>query len=97
MAKSKALAATDRSSASNITLFSTFCDNLLLESAWLPTRNFSLKASKGSLLPFNYYGGDTPVYSAGGKGSFVHQRQYNLSAEVTNYNGPMHWVSESFV
>lgn len=80
------VSATDRTSASNITLFSTFCNNLLLESVWLPIRNFSLKTSKGSLLPFNYYGGDTPVYSAGGKGSFI---SISISAEATNYNGPI--------
>ena len=82
------VAATDRSSAKNITLFSTFCNKVLLESVWLPTRNFSLKASKGSLLPFNYYGGDTPVYSAGGKGSFI---SISISAEATNYDGPILW------
>ena len=76
----------DRSSVGNITLFVTFCNNLLLESVWLPpTEMYFLTANKGSRLPFNYYGGDTPVYSAGGDGSFI---RISISAEATNYNGP---------
>ena len=65
----------------NITLFSGFCEKLFTNRTTLPPRKFSsLNASDESRLPFNYYGGDTPVYnSAGGKGSFI---RINTSAEA---------------
>ena len=64
----------------NITLFSGFCEKLSTNRETLPPRKFSFNASNESRLPFNYYGGDTPVYnSAGGKGSFI---RINTSAEA---------------
>ena len=63
----------------NITLFSGICGKLSTNSASLPPRKFSFNASNESRLPFNYYGGDTPVYSAGGKDSFI---SINTSAEA---------------
>ena len=66
----------------NITLFSGFCGILSTNSAALSPRKFSFNASNESRLPFNYYGGDTPVYSAGDKDSFI---SINTSAEAEGY------------
>ena len=67
----------------NITLFSGFCGKLSTNRTALPPRKFSFNVSNESRLPFNYYGGDTPVYSAGGKDNFI---SINTSAEAKGYS-----------
>ena len=67
----------------NITLFSGFCGKLSTNRTALPPRKFSFNASNESRLSFNYYGGDIPVYSAGGKDSLI---SINTSAEGEGYS-----------
>ena len=67
----------------NITLFSHFCRKLSTNRIALPPRKFSFNTSNESRLPFNYYGGDTPVHSVGGNDSFI---SINISAEAEAYS-----------
>lgn len=70
--------------ASNITLFRGICDDLSIIRIPLPPKIISINSGKKSRLPFNYFGSDTPVYSADDtSGSFL---RFNISAEAGNHN-----------
>ena len=72
--------------ASNITLFRGICDDLSTVHIQLPPKKISFKVEKFR-VPFNYFGGDTPVYSADGtNSSFL---RFNISAEAENQNGSL--------
>ena len=73
--------------ASNITLFRGICDDLSIIRIPLPPKIISINAGKKSRLPFNYFGSDTPVYSADDtSGSFL---RFKISAEAGNHNGSL--------
>ena len=71
---------TGLTAGSNTTLLLGLCEDLSTVRVPLRPKNVFFKNSSKSSLPFNYHGGDTPVYSAGGNGSFI---SYNISAEAT--------------
>ena len=60
------------------TFFLGLCEDLSTVRISLRPKKFSFCTK--SPLPFNCYGGDTPVYSAGGNDSFI---RFNISAEAT--------------
>ena len=70
---------TGLTAGSNSTLLFGLCEDLSTVRVPLRPKNI-FKSSTKSALPFNYYGGDTPVYSAGGNSSFI---SFNISAEAT--------------
>ena len=78
---------TGLTAGSNTTLLRGLCEDLSTVRVPFRPKNIFFKSSTKSPLPFNYNGGDTPVYSAGGNGSFI---SFNVSAEATsdsqNYN-----------
>ena len=70
-----------------ITLFRGLCDDLSTEHVPLPPKKFFFKAGKRSRVPFNYFGSDTPVYSADGtNSSFI---RFNISAVAGNHDGSL--------
>ena len=70
---------TGLTAGSNTTLLLGLCEDLSTISIPLRPKNLFFKNSTKSPLPFNYNGGDIPVYSAGGNGSFI---SFNISAEL---------------
>ena len=75
---------TGLTAGSNTTLLLGLCEDLSTVRVPLRSKNFFFKSSTKSALPFNYFGGDTPVYSAGGNGSFI---RFNISAELEATGG----------
>ena len=65
---------------SNTTVLLGHCEDLSTVRIPLRPKKLFFKSSTNSTLSFNYNGGDTPVYSAGGNGSFI---SFNISAEAT--------------
>ena len=70
---------TGLTAGSNTTLLLGFCEDLSIVRVPLRPKRLFFKSTTKSALPFNYHGGDTPVYSAGGNGSFI---SFNISAEA---------------
>ena len=68
---------TGLTAGSNTTLLHGLCEDLSTVRVPLPSKIFFKNSTKS--LPFNYHGGDTPVYSAGGNDSFI---SFNISAEA---------------
>ena len=69
---------TGLTAGSNTTLLFGLCEDLFTVHVPLRPKELFFKSSTNSPHPFNYHGGDTPVYSAGGNGSFI---SFNISAE----------------
>ena len=74
---------TGLTAGSNTTLLRGLCEDLSTVRVPLDPKNIFFKNSSKSSLPFNYHGGDIPVYSAGGNDSFI---SFNISAEATGDN-----------
>ena len=70
---------TGLTAGTNTTLFLGLCEDLSTVRVPLRPKQLFFKSSTKSPLSFNYNGGDIPVYSACGNGSFI---SFNISAEA---------------